>query len=111
MGIIYLVLFAMISLTLLLSSKMKTPYLVLIVLVPVLFLPIFLAPNGTTGAYNLTLFLLPYRATMPELGKYISYQVGGLVLDLYVVRAILYVIFTVLILPFARLGFKQHQVA
>lgn len=111
MGIIYLVLFAMISLTLLLSSKMKTPYLVLIVLVPVLFLPIFLAPNGTTGAYNLTLLLLPYRATMPELGKYISYQVGGLVLDLYVVRAILYMIFTVLILPFARLGFKKHQVA
>lgn len=111
MGIIYLVLFAMISLTLLLSSKMKTPYLVLIVLVPVLFLPIFLASNGTTGAYNLTLLLLPYRATMPELGKYISYQVGGLVLDLYVVRAILYMIFTVLILPFARLGFKKHQVA
>lgn len=111
MGIIYLVLFAMISLTLLLSSKMKTPYLVLTVLMPVLFLPMFLAPNGTTGAYNLTLFLLPYRATMPELGKYISYQVGGLVLDLYVVRAILYMIFTVLILPFARLGFKKHQVA
>lgn len=111
MGIIYLVLFAMISLTLLLSSKMKTPYLVLTVLMPVLFLPMFLAPNGTTGAYNLTLFLLPYRATMPELGKYISYQVGGLVLELYVVRAILYMIFTVLLLPFARLRFKKHQVA
>lgn len=110
-GIIYLILLAMIGLTLLLSSKMKTPYLVLIVLVPILFIPMFLTPNGTTGAYNLTLFLLPYRATMPEIGKYISYQFGGLVLDAFSVRAILYAIFTVIMLPLARLGFKKHQVA
>lgn len=109
-GIIYLILFAMISLTLLLSSKMNTPYLVLIILVPVLFFPMFLTPNGTTGAYNLTLFLLPYRATMPEIGKYISYQFGSLVLDAFSVKGILYVALIVIMLPFARLGFKKHQV-
>ena len=38
-GIIYLVLLGMIGLTLFLSSRMKSPYLVLIVLVPVLFIP------------------------------------------------------------------------
>ena len=110
-GIIYLILLAMIGLTLLLSAQMKSPYLVLIILVPVLFIPMFLTPNGTTGAYNLTLFLLPYRSTMPELGKYISYQFGGLVLDALTVRAILYVVLTVIMLPLARLGFKKHQVA
>lgn len=110
-GIIYLILLAMIGLTLLLSAQMKSPYLVLIILVPVLFIPVFLTPNGTTGAYNLTLFLLPYRSTMPELGKYISYQFGGLVLDALTVRAILYVVLTVIMLPLARLGFKKHQVA
>ena len=89
-GIIYLVLLAMIGLTLLLSAKMKSPYLVLIILVPILFIPLFLTPNGTTGAYNLTLFLLPYRSAMPEFGKYISYQFGGLVLDALTVRAVLY---------------------
>lgn len=109
-GIIYLVLLAMIGLTLLLSSKMKSPYLVLIVLVPVLFVPLFLSPNGTTGIYNLTLFLLPYRAAIPELGKYISYQFGNLVLDVFSVRAILYTALTVIMLPLARLGFKKHQV-
>lgn len=111
MGIIYLVLLAMIGLTLLLSAKMKSPYLVLVVLVPILFIPMFLTPNGTTGIYNLTLFLLPYRSTMPELGKYISYQFGNLVLDALSVRAILYAILTVAMLPLARLGFKKHQVA
>ena len=111
LGVVYLVLFAMIGLTLLLSAKMKSPYLVLIVLVPVLFIPLFLSPNGTKGAYNLTLFLLPYRSTMPEVGKYISYQFGGLVLDAFTVRAILYALLTAAMLPLARLGFKKHQVS
>lgn len=111
LGIVYMVLLAMIGLTLLLSAKMKSPYLVLIVLVPVLFIPLFLSPNGTTGAYNLTLFLLPYRSTMPEIGKYISYQMGGMVFNVLSVRAILYAVLTAVTLPLARLGFKKHQVA
>lgn len=111
LGVVYLVLIAMIGLTLLLSAKMKSPYLVLIVLVPVLFLPLFLSPNGTTGAYNLTLFLLPYRSTMPEIGKYISYQIGGMVFDVFSIRAILYAALTIMMLPLARLGFQKHQVA
>ena len=109
-GIIYLVLLAMVGLTLLLSAQLKSPYLVLIILVPILFIPMFLTPNGTTGAYNLTLFLLPYRVAMPEFSKYISYQFGSLVLDTLTIRAILYVFLTVIMLPLARLGFKKHQV-
>ncbi len=111
LGVVYLVLFAMIGFTLLLSAKMKSPYLVLIVLVPVLFIPLFLSPNGTTGAYNLTLFLLPYRSTMPEIGKYISYQFGGLVFDIFTMRAILYAVLTMIMLSLAKLSFKKHQVA
>ena len=111
LGVVYIVLFAMIGLTLLLSAKMKSPYLVLIVLVPVLFIPLFLSPNGTTGAYNLTLFLLPYRSTIPEVGKYISYQFGGIVLDVFTVRVILYALLTAAMLPLAMLGFKKHQVS
>ena len=111
LGVIYLVLFAMTGFTLLLSAKMKTPYLVLVVLVPVLFIPLFLSPNGTTGIYNLTLFLLPYRSAIPELGKYISYQFGGLVLDAFAMRAILYAVLTVIMLPLARQAFRKHQVS
>lgn len=110
-GVIYLILLAMISLTLLLSANMKTPYLVLAVLVPVLFIPVFLTPSGASGAYNLTLFLLPYRAAMPEMGKYISYQLGCFVLDAFSARAILYAFFTVALLPFAGRGFRRHQAA
>lgn len=111
LGIIYLILSAMVGLTLVLSAKMKSPYLVLIVLIPVLFIPVFLTPNGTCGLYNLLLFLLPYRATMPEISKYISYQFGGIVLDVLAVRAVVYTILTAVCIPFARLGFKKHQVS
>ncbi|MCI8991150.1 MAG: ABC transporter permease subunit [Eubacterium sp.] len=109
-GIVYLVLLAMIGLSLLLSAVMKTPYLVLIVLVPILFIPMFLTPNGMAGGYNLALFLLPYRSAMPEFGKYISYQFGSLVLDVLTVRAILYACISVILLPLARAGFRKHQV-
>ncbi len=53
LGVIYLVLLAMIGVTLFLSARMKSPYLVLTVVVPVLFVPMFLSPNGTSGIYNL----------------------------------------------------------
>lgn len=111
LGVIYFVLFAMIGLTLLLSSKMRSPYLVLIVLVPVLFIPMFLSANGTTGTYNLTLFLLPYYAVQPQFGSYISYQSGSLVLDAFSTRTILYAVLTVCMLPLAKRGFKMHQVS
>lgn len=111
LGVIYLILFAMIGLTLVLSANMKSPYMVLIVLVPVLFIPMFLTPNGTTGLYNLILFLLPYRATMPEISKYISYQFGGFVMDALAARAIMYTILTAVFIPLSRLGFKKHQIS
>lgn len=111
LGVIYFILLAMIGLTLFLSAKMKSPYLVLVVLVPLIFLPLFLTPTGTTGAYNLTLFLLPYYSTKPEIGKYISYQIGGWALDALSVRAILYAALTAILLPLARLGFQKHQVS
>lgn len=111
LGIIYLVLLAQISLTLFLSAKVRSPYIVLMVLVPVMFVPMFLSPNGTTGIYNLTLFLTPYQSMIPLFAKYLSYQFGPVVLDSFSVRAILYVILAAILLPFVRLGFRKHQVS
>ncbi|MCI8284430.1 MAG: ABC transporter permease subunit [Firmicutes bacterium] len=110
-GVIFLILMAMISLTLFLSAKMKSPYTVLIVLVPIIFIPMFLTPNGTTGIYNLILLLLPYRASMPELSKYISCQFGGMVLNVFAMRAILYAALTAILIPLAWFGFKKHQIS
>lgn len=110
LGVIYLVLTAMIGLTLFLSSKMKSPYLVLIIVVPVLFLPMFLSPNGTSGLINLLIFLTPYQSLVPRFGSYISYQFGPAVFDAFTMRAIVYAVLALVLLPLARLGFRKHQV-
>ncbi len=111
LAVIYLVLIAMIGLTLLLSARMKSPYQVLIVVVPVLFIPMFLSPNGTSGIYNLLVFVTPYQSLIPNFGSYLSYQLGPVVLDAFTMRAVLYVILSLILLPLARIGFKKHQVA
>lgn len=110
LGVIYLVLIAMISLTLFLSARMKNPYFVLIIMVPVLFIPMFLSPNGTSGIYNLVVLLTPHQSLMPRFGSYISYQFGSLVMDSFTMRAVVYIILALILFPFAGRGFKKHQV-
>ncbi|WP_418462228.1 ABC transporter permease [Frisingicoccus sp.] len=111
LGVIYFVLIAMIGLTLFLSARMKSPYFVLIVVVPVLFIPMFLSPNGTTGIYNLLILLTPYQSLVPRFNSYLSYQFGSVILDSFAMRGLVYGILTLILLPFARSGFKKHQVA
>lgn len=111
LGVIYLVLLAMIGVTLFLSARMKSPYLVLTVVVPVLFVPMFLSPNGTSGIYNLLVFLTPYKSLVPNFGSYLSYQFGPVVLDAFAVRTVLYAVLALILLPLAGRGFRRHQAA
>lgn len=110
LGVVYLVLTAMIGLTLFLSSEMKSPYLVLTVVIPVLFIPMFLSPNGTAGIYNLLVFLTPYQSLIPNFASYISYQVGPAVLDSFTMNAAVYAVLTLILSPLAKTGFKKHQI-
>jgi len=109
--VIYIVLIGLISLTLLVSAKMKSPYFVLMIMVPLFFIPLFLQPDGTTGFYNLLIYLLPYRATMSTFSQFITYQVGGIVLDAFMARVLLYGLMSIITLPLARYVFKKHQVS
>ena len=110
-AVILLVLIAMLALTLFLSAKMKSPFPVLAVLIPVLIVPMFFTPSGSSGLFNQILFLLPYRSMVPEIGKYISYQFGGFVAGLLEVRAVFYVILALIFIPLCRRAFKKHQVS
>ena len=110
-AVILLVLIAMLALTLFLSAKMKSPFPVLAVLIPILIVPMFFTPSGSSGLFNQILFLLPYRSMVPEIGKYISYQFGGFVAGLLEVRAVFYVILTLVFIPLCRRAFKKHQVS
>lgn len=111
LGIVYLVLLAMICVTLLLSAKLRSPYLVLAILVPVLFLPIFLSSDGTAGLYNKILYLLPYRCTMSEISRYVSYSFGGVVLDVLSMRGIVYAVVAAASIPWCGTAWRRHQAA
>jgi len=108
--VVFMVLLALIGLTLFLSARMKNPFFVLVVIVPVLFIPMIMSPTGTSGLYNLLLFLTPYRSAMPQFGSYISYQFGGLVLNVLAMRAVVYGMLALIMLPLARWTFRKHQV-
>jgi len=47
----------------------------------------------------------------PQFAKYLSYQFGGIVLDAFSVRIILYIVLAAILLCLAKLGFKRHQVS
>ena len=109
----YTIQLAAIGLTLLLSAKMKSPYLVLMIIVPVLFIPLFIPPNGPTNLYNMIVCLLPNHAATAEIhrNRYISYEIGSFIIDVHAMRAIVYMALTLIAIPFARIGFNKHQVS
>jgi len=67
--------------------------------------------DGIFRYFNRILLLLPYRSMIPEIGKYISYQFGGVVVGLLEVRAAVYVMLTLVLIPLCRRAFKKHQVS
>lgn len=113
-SILYLVLLGMVAVTLLLSAKMKTAFVVLVIDVLIILLPVFLGLSGTNGILNHILMLLPYMAVQPvfpaDYTSYFSYPLPGLTLSIITVRIVLYVVICSVCLPFVGRVFKRHQV-
>lgn len=111
---LYLVLFGMVSFTLLLSAKIKTSFVVLVIDVLVIIIPVFMGLSGTNGILNHILMLFPYMASQSAFPAdytcYFSYPLPGLTLDIITMRIISYVILCVVCIPFIGSGFEHHQV-
>lgn len=107
----YLVSFMMIAMTLWLSARMKNGLSVLAVMLLFAFVPIFMNESVTNGLYNHILALLPYNAIQD--GGYntiLSYPFGSCVLNYMNTRIVVYLILTVIIIPFAGQAFRRHEV-
>lgn len=107
----YLVSFMMIAMTLWLSARMKNGLSVLAVMLLFAFVPIFMNESVTNGLYNHILALLPYNAIQD--GGYngiLSYPLGFCVLNYMNTRIVVYLILTVIIIPFAGQAFRRHEV-
>ncbi|MGL5244565.1 MAG: hypothetical protein ACRC7R_05220, partial [Sarcina sp.] len=110
----YLVMMAMVSITLLLSAKMKTPFSVLIVIICILIAPLFLRLSETNGVWNHIFMLLPSIACQPvfflDATNYLSYPLPGFTLNIITMRMVIYLIITIVSIPFAYNIFKRHEV-
>lgn len=107
----YLVSFMMIAMTLWLSARMKNGLSVLAVMLLFAFVPIFMNESVTNGLYNHILVLLPYNAIQD--GGYntiLSYPFGSCVLNYMNMRIVVYLILTVVVVPFAGRAFRRHEV-
>ena len=107
----YLVSFMMIAMTLWLSARMKNGLSVLAVMLLFAFVPIFMNESVTNRLYNHILALLPYNAIQD--GGYntiLSYPFGSCVLNYMNMRIVVYLILTVVVVPFAGRAFRRHEV-
>ncbi len=48
---------------------------------------------------------------MPELSKFITYQMGPLVMDAFTMRAVIYLAIIAICVPLSARFFKRHQVS
>lgn len=109
-GIAYVVMLGLVSFTLLLSAKLKTPFVVLIIDVMILFIPLFMKQGADNGLFNHILYLLPYQSLQSKFSSYLSYSFGGLTISLISMRIVVYGVMAITFLPFVKNAFRKHQV-
>lgn len=111
---LYLVMFAMMSITLLLSARLKTAFSVLIIMICIIMIPLFFKISETNGIWNHIYMILPYMSCQSVFGtdfkNYFSYPLPGITMDILTMRIAIYLIITAICIPFTYRIFKKHQV-
>lgn len=110
-GIAYLVMVGLLSITLFCSAKMKSSFTVLIIDILIVFFPVFLG-MGKSNLMQHILHLLPYQALsgLSLFKLYFSYSNGSVVICLLGMIAFVYLLITIIVLPLAGRSFLKHQV-
>lgn len=111
---LYMLTLGMVSLTLLLSARLKSTVPVLVAVIFVMMLPMFLGISEASGVWNRILMLLPYRAAQPvfadEFFGYFAYPLGGWHWDIVTMRMMTYALAAILGIPLAVKAWRKHQV-
>lgn len=108
----YLLCISMQGIVLLLSSRMKTPFSVIICSLLLYFIPFFIPYSKESRLFNNILNLFPAKmsAAYAALGKYEVYHILGMDI-LYSTMIVLTCLFFIIItVPLASKAFKNHQV-
>lgn len=111
-GLAYLMTIGLAALTMLLSSKLRSPLAIFAVGAALVFLP-GMIPSGGNGAFLHALYLFPINALNDQVlyNSLVSYPAGPLVIDLVGLLVAVYVLVTAACVPLAARAFRRHQVA
>lgn len=103
--------FLMVSFTMLLSSRLNTPFWVSVIANIMLFTPIFFRVTGrNTILYNMFGLLPTNMLEVNSVFSSILYEVGPLSVEPYIFKPIFALVISLCMLPYAQRGFKNHQV-
>lgn len=108
--IAYVIVLAFISLNLLLSALMSSPYPILVIDAILLIMPSFMSYSDKNPVYNHVFPLLPTKALEMSLTYYTDYKIGILVFSWPAMIVLVYFLITVVLLPFVYKIFKSHQI-
>ncbi len=99
------------AITMVLSAKLKSPFLVITIITGLIFIPMFIqASNNILPLYRLYLLLPSSMMEYINMIDPVCYEIFGAVLQPYVVMPTVALFISMLLTPFAYRGFKYHQV-
>ncbi len=102
------------SLTMFLSSKVKTSFATIILIFIFIMVPATIGKSLVTeSVWNKIIDILPHQMLLgwTIFRTYILYDIGGKVVTPYEVLPVLYGILAVILLPFAYNSFRKHKIA
>lgn len=109
----YLIVMAVMSITMLLSSVCKTSFSAVIISALWVFVPLFIPSSKSSKLFNYIVNLLPSKAldTYTVFSVYDVYSFGQTVISLPIVILLFSTIIVLIALPLAHRSFRRHQVA
>ena len=109
----YLVIMAVMAITMLLSSVCKTSFGAVIISALWVFVPLFIPSSKSSKVFNYIINLLPAKAldTYTVFSVYDVYSLGKTVISLPIVILLFSTFIVLIALPLAHRSFSRHQVA
>lgn len=97
--------------TLLLSSKLKSPFSVIIIISTLIFVPMMLnVPETAVWIYNLFSLLPTSMMSIWAVFSHVPYDIFGLIVLPYIFLPIFAILASIAMLPLARKSFRNHQI-
>jgi ABC-type transport system involved in multi-copper enzyme maturation permease subunit len=109
----YLIVMAVMSITMLLSSVCKTSFSAVIISTLWVFVPLFIPSSKSSKVFNYIINLLPAKAldTYTVFSVYDVYSFGQTVISLPIVILLFSAFIVLIALPLAHQSFRRHQAA